>query len=151
MNSSKLRKSYLRDAPEILDTVNVSTTVSEFVVSMVNPIMLFITEIYQAVVGSKAISVHGRAFIDFLLDYRQNNLRRTVLDYLSVHLTFAFNQTKYNGFTARSSSPDSSNSTSSKVRFIQFDFSHRERTLLFTMLGNSCSNSLKNLVYTVPV
>ncbi len=55
--TSKLCKAHFSDAPKVFDTVNMRYFISEFIVSMLDSIMLFITQVYQTVIAFPAIGV----------------------------------------------------------------------------------------------
>ncbi len=65
--TSKLCKAHFSDAPKVFDTVNMRYFISEFIVSMLDSIMLFITQVYQTVIAFPAIGV-DRAFKVHLLN-----------------------------------------------------------------------------------
>ncbi len=65
--TSKLCKAHFSDTPKVFDTVNMRYFISEFIVSMLDSIMLFITQVYQTVIAFPAIGV-DRAFKVHLLN-----------------------------------------------------------------------------------
>ncbi len=55
--TSKLCKAHFSDAPKVFDTINMRCFISELIVSMLDSIMLFITQIDQTVIAFPAIGV----------------------------------------------------------------------------------------------
>ena len=55
--SSELCQTHFSDAPEVFDSVNMGLTVCKFVVSMLNPMMFFVTQVNQAIVAFPPIRV----------------------------------------------------------------------------------------------
>ena len=55
--TSELRKSNFSPSPKVFNTIYVMMTVSEHVVSTLNPIVFLIAEIYQPVIGLKAVCI----------------------------------------------------------------------------------------------
>ena len=54
---SELGQTHFSDAPEVFDAVNMGLTICKFVVAMLNPMMLFITQVNQAVIAFPPIGV----------------------------------------------------------------------------------------------
>ena len=68
--SSKFCESHFSDSPKVFDAVNMGIAISEFVVSMLNPIVFFITQVDQAVVAFPSVRMDRAFKVDFTLDSR---------------------------------------------------------------------------------
>ena len=66
-NASELIEPRFCDSPKVLNAINMVMAVSKFIASMLDPIVLFITEVYKPVVGLKSIGINRRVLIDLLL------------------------------------------------------------------------------------
>ena len=58
MNPPELRQPGFSDGPEVLDPINVITSVSEFILPVPDPVMLFIAQIDQTVIRFEPISIY---------------------------------------------------------------------------------------------
>ena len=71
MNSKNgLNNGVWSDAPEVFDAVNMGLTICKFVVAMLNPMMLFITQVNQAVIAFPPIGVDRAFKIHLTPDHR---------------------------------------------------------------------------------
>ena len=57
--SPELCQAHFSNAPEVFNSVNMGLAVGKFVVSMLNPMMLFITQVNQAVITFPPIGWDG--------------------------------------------------------------------------------------------
>ena len=53
MNSTELRQSCFCNCPEVFNAINMVVSISKFILSMFNSMMLFIAKIYQSIIGFK--------------------------------------------------------------------------------------------------
>ena len=68
--TSKLRKAHFGNTPKVFDAVNVRFFIGEFIISMLHPIVLFITQINETIVTSPSIRMDGAFNIHFTPDRR---------------------------------------------------------------------------------
>ncbi len=139
-------QSCFRNDPKVLNTVHMIGTVSEFVLSVLDTVMLFVTRIDQAITGFKSICVHDRFFTDFFPDNGQKLCGRTGSDDLGVDLATSFYQAKNNMFTMSSKSPDSTDAPGTEVTLVYFDLTSLKRTFCFTERCYSLANRFENPV-----
>ena len=145
-NASELIEPGFCDAPKVLNAVDMVMAVSKFITSMLDPIVLFITEVYKAVIGLKSIGINRRVLIDLLLYNGHQRASGAVFNNLGVNLTTAFDQAKDNVFTPCPTTPDPSYSPGSKVAFVNLNFTGIKGTLLLTVVSHSFSDFIKNSV-----
>ena len=55
--TSELGQPHFSDAPEVFNSVNMGLAVCKFVIAMLNPIMLFITQVNEAIIAFLSIGV----------------------------------------------------------------------------------------------
>jgi len=145
-DASELIEPPFSDGPEVLDAVNMIGSVHKFIVSMLDPIVFFVTEVYQAVIGLKSVGIDRRVNIHLLPYDRHQRALRAILDNLGIHLSAAFDQTEDNVFAPCSAAPNPTDPAGPKVAFVDFNFTDIERTLLLAVLGNPYSNIIKNSI-----
>ena len=113
---------------------------------MFDPIVFFITKIYQAVIALKSIGIDGRVNIDFLAYNGHQSAHRAVSDNLGIHFTAAFDQAENDMFSFGSAAPDPTHATGSKVAFVDLNLANVKRALLLAVRGNPYSNFIKNSI-----
>lgn len=149
-HTSESVKSGFGKAPEAFNSVDMTLAVDEFILSMIDPKMLFVSKIDESVIPSPPIRVDD----GFKIDTTSNNpLQRgssAIWNDLSIHFPIAFEDAKNNSFTESSSASFAFNSPSAKEAFVNFNLS-RERRLSLTELGNSLSDFCEISVDGVPV
>jgi len=70
MNATELGQSGFRNCPEVFNTINMVNSLSKFILSMFDSMMLFIPDINQAIICLKAIGKHNRFFTDLVHNNR---------------------------------------------------------------------------------
>ena len=68
--TSELCEAHFSYAPKVFDTINKRCFVSELIVSMLDSIMFFITQVYQTVIAFPAIGVDRALKVHLTLDHR---------------------------------------------------------------------------------
>ena len=121
-DASKLIEPPFGDGPKVLNAVNVITSIGKFIVSMFDPIVLFVTEVYQAVIGLKSVRIDHRVQIDLLPYYGHQSALRAISDNLCIHLATSFDQPKNDMFTTGAAAADPTNSSGTKVAFVDLNF-----------------------------
>jgi len=145
-NASELVEPGFCDSPKVLNSIDMVMAVSKFITSMLDPIVLFITEVHKSIVGLKSIGINRRGLIDLLLYNGHQRASGAVFNNLGINLTTAFDQTEDNVFTPCPAAPDPSDSPGSKVAFVNFDFTGIKGTLLLTVVSHAFSDFIKNSV-----
>ncbi len=139
-DAAKLGQARLGDGPEVLNAVDMIPAVSKLIISVFHSVMLLIAKVYQAVIGSEAISVNHRVRIDFIPDNREQNARRAIFNYLRIDLSATLDQTEDDVLATRASSSFTSYSSGSKIAFIDLNFARIKGALLLRILCNSLSD-----------
>ena len=147
MNATELRQSGFRNRPEVLNAVNMVRTMSEFILSMLNPVMFLIAKIDKAIIGLKSVGIHHRFFADLVPDDWQKLCNRTISDHLGVDVASPLDQAENDVLPSRAATADTANTASTKVAFIDFNLTSFKGTFGLAELGNSVSNSLEHPVY----
>jgi hypothetical protein len=145
-DASKLIEPPFGDGPEVLNAVNMIGSVCKFIVSMFDPIVLFVTEVYQAVIGLKSIRIDHRVQIDLLPYNGHQGALRAISDNLRIHLATSFDQPENDMFTTGAATPDPTHSSGTKVAFVNLNFTGIKRTLLLAVFSNPYSNFIKNAI-----
>ena len=66
-DTSELIEPCFCNSPKVLNPIDMVMAVSEFIASMLDPIVFFITNVYKSITGLKSVGINGRVLIDFLL------------------------------------------------------------------------------------
>ena len=66
----ELCEAHFSDAPKVFDSVNVRCFISELIVPMLDPIMFFITQVYQTVIACPPIGVDCALEVHLATDHR---------------------------------------------------------------------------------
>ena len=132
----KFGQSPFGKSPEGFNPVNMAFTINKLISSVVYPIMLFIAQVYKAIIATPsirvddAIRIHSAAYDGLERGFR------AIRDDFSVYFTPTFKDAKYRRLSIGPSSPFTLDSFTTKGGFINFDFSLNGR-LLLTILGDS--------------
>ena len=131
------------DGPEVFNAVNMTASISKFMVTMFDTIVLLITEVYQAVIALKSVGIDHRVQIDFLPYNGHQRAHRAISDNLRIHFTTSLDQSENDVFSFGPTASDPTHSTGSKITFIDLNFTDIKRTLLLTVLGDPYSDFIK--------
>ena len=142
-DASELIEPPFSDGPEVLDPINVISSISKFIVSMLDTIVLLITKVYQAVIGLKSIRIDRRAEIDLLPYNGHQRALRAIPDNLGIHFTASLDQPENDVFAFGPAASDSTNPAGSEVANVK-------RTLLLAVFSNPYSDFTKNRVNRLP-
>jgi hypothetical protein len=119
--------------PEGLDSVDMAVTSGEFIFSMMDSKVLGVSDVHQALIASRAVTVDDA--ID--RDMTPNNLLQRGLsgirDNLLIDPAIAFEDTEDNGFRSGTTSALTPNPPRTEVGFVHFDLPGKgavERTLI---------------------
>ena len=137
-DASELIEPPFGDGPEVLDAVNVITSISKFIVSMLDTIAFLITKVYQAVIGLKSIGIDDRVDIDFLPYNGHQGASIVISDNLRIHLATSFDQPENDVFASCTAVV--------KVAFVDLNFANIKRTLLLAVLSNPTYSFIKNSI-----
>lgn len=69
-HASELGQSHFGNAPEVFNAVDVRRFCSEFIFSMLHSVMLFVTQVHQAVVTAPPVGMDGAFEIHLTPDHR---------------------------------------------------------------------------------
>ena len=144
-NAVELGQASLGVAPEALDAVDVRSIVGEFIPSVLDAQVFFVTDIDQAVIPSPAIGVNHRVQADATADGFLQGLFATIGDDLGVDLPVSFEDAKDNGLACSTPTSFAPNAFGSEVGLVDFDLPGKRR-LRFAMLGNTATEFQVNTV-----
>ena len=108
--------------PEGFNSVNVAFAPDKFISTMMYPIMLLVTQIHQAIITSPLIRMDNTFRRDSASYYCLQSCFGAIRHYLSIYFSLSLKNTENRCFTSSSTAAFTSNSFSSEVRFINFDF-----------------------------
>ncbi len=128
------------EPPEALNPVYMDSTSDKLIPAMINPEMLTITHIDQAIIASPSIGIDDAIQGDLPTNNRLQRGFPAIWDEFGVDLPIALENAKDNGFAVCPSSSFPFNAARPEVRFINFDLA-TERRLGFTDLGNTLAKS----------
>ena len=99
-NTSELGKASFRVAPKAFYAIDMATLIGKLIVSVVDPEMLLIAYINQAVIATPSIGMDDTFDADSTSDDRLKRGTAAIRHDLGVNLALAFEDAKDNGFTA---------------------------------------------------
>ena len=149
-DASELIEPPFSDGPEVLDPINVISSISKLIVSMLDTIVLLITKVYQAVIGLKSIRIDRRAEIDLLPYNGHQRALRAIPDNLGIHFTASLDQPENDVFAFGPAASDSTNPAGSEVAFVDLNVANVKWTLLLAVFSNPYSDFTKNRVNRLP-
>ena len=150
MDSFKLGKPRLGNAPEVLDAVDVALADSKLILSVPDSLVLPVAKAHKSVVGTKAVSKDGGLLVHPVTDEGNKLIRRTVFDHLSKNLSLPFDDPKDYRFSPGSAPPDTPHPPRAKVALIDFDLAGAEHAVSLARLGNSLPDPFDNFIDRVP-
>ena len=106
MNATKLGKPVFGHAPEVLYTIDMVRASREFILAMMDAIVLLAAKVNEAIIGLESIGVDDRIYANAFLDNRHQLLYREVINNLRVHFTLPFNEPEYNRLSSGSAVSD---------------------------------------------
>lgn len=121
VDAAKLRKSNLRESPEVLDPVDVGVPSGELVLSMVHPVVLAVPQVDQAVVPTPPIRMDRAPRTYFHLDNTGQYRTGDIGDDLRVHLSPALQDPEDDRLSPGPTPAFATNSPWAEVRFIDLD------------------------------
>ena len=99
-NTSELGKASFRVAPKAFYAIDMATLIGKFIVPVVDPEMLLVPYIHQAVIATPSIGMDDAFDADSTSDNRLKRGTAAIRHDLGVNLALAFEDAKDNGFTA---------------------------------------------------
>ena len=122
-NTSELGKASFRVAPKAFYAIDMATLIGKFIVPVVDPEMLLIAYINQAVIATPSIGMDDAFDADSTSDNRLKRGTAAIRHDLGIDLALALEDAKDNGFTACAAASEALDSSRPEVAFINFDFS----------------------------
>lgn len=137
-------------APETLDAVYMRPPVSEFIFGMLHAIVLFVTQVHQAVVAAPAIGVDDTFRADLAPDHRLQRGFAAVRDDFGVDLAVALKDAENDRFAVSAATSFAANASGAEETFIDFDHPAKRRFAL-AKLGDLDSHFFQITVDRVTV
>ena len=149
-DTSELGKASFRVAPKAFYAIDMATLIGKFIVPVVDPEMLLIAYINQAVIATPAIGMNDAFDADSASDNRLKRGTAAIRHDLCIDLALALEDAKDNGFTARATTSESFDTARPEVAFINFDFSENWG-LSLAVLSDSLAQGHEIPVYGISV
>ena len=92
----------LGETPKRFDPINMTRRISKFILPMLDAVMLVVTDIYQAIIATPAVTVNHASGIHFPAYNALKRLFTGIWDNLGVHFSLALEDAKDNRFARRS-------------------------------------------------
>ena len=140
----ELLKPALGKAPEALYSIDVMLATSELILTMIDPEVLCIADINQAVITAPAVRVDDRFSGHATADNGLQSGLLAVGHNLRVDTAVTFEDAEDNCFATSSTTALASDAPSAKVRFINLDFARGEGRGALTFFGNTFSDFKKD-------
>src|ERR1700690_203368 len=118
--------------PKTFDTINMVFCFRKFF-SVANSMMF--SKAFQRTITAKGISEVNRSFLGMLNNMFHQFIRRDRVDHFGVHAPIALQKPKYNAFSCCTTSTFAF-SSSTKIRFVKFDFSSEFPRFQFAYMIN---------------
>ena len=100
-----------------------ATLIGKFIVSVVDPEMLLVPYIHQAIIATPSIGMDDAFDADSTSDNRLKRGTATIRHDLGIDLALALEDAKDDGFTVCAAASEALDSSRPEVAFINFDFS----------------------------
>ena len=84
VHSSEFGKSHFTQPPEVLYSVDMVASIGKLIFAVLNPKVLFLSVVYQSIVGFKSVGVYNRSCVGFSSYNRHQLVHRTILDHLCI-------------------------------------------------------------------
>lgn len=150
VDASELGKASFRVAPEALYAIDMATLIGKFIVSVVDPEMLLVPNIYQAVIATPSVGMDDAFDADSASDNRLKRGTAAIRHDLGIDLALALEDAKDNGFAACATTSEPFDSARPEVAFINFDFSENGG-LALAVLGDSLAQGHEIPVHGISV
>ena len=111
--------------PEPFDPIDMSSTGNEFITAMIDPKMFAITNIDQAVITAPAIGINDAFQFDFAAYHRLERSFRAIWNDFRIDVTVPLKDAKDDRFTQSTTASFAFDTTCSKERFVDFNFSRK--------------------------
>ena len=138
-DAMELHQPSFRKGPEGLDAVDVAAATGEFVLPVLDPVVLLVAEIDEAVIAPPPIGMNDAVLVDSAPDNGLQRGFRAIRHDLGVDLPLSLEDSEHWRFAESPASTFALNPFAAEVRFVDFDFA-REGRLPLTKLGNSLSD-----------
>src|SRR5688500_1664449 len=145
-DSIELLKPTFGEAPEALNAVDVTAAASELIHPMVNSEVLCVTNINESIIAAPAVRMDDRIGCDATTN---NGLQRrlfTVRYDLRLDLAISLQETEDDGLAGCATPALATNTSSTEVRFVNFDFARRERRTTLAILSHALTDFEKDRV-----
>ena len=131
--------------PETFYPVDVNIANGENIVRMINSQMFRIPDINQSIVAAPAVRMNDRIERDLAANNVLQGFPLHIGNNLSINRAVAFINSKDNSFPGRAPSALASDTSRTKIRFVDFDLAGGERRGTFGFFGDSIPNfQIKN-------
>ncbi len=121
MRSPVFNKAGFSISPESFDAIDVGLIPRERILSMIDSLVLSVTNIHQAIVATPAIGVDDAVQVGLSPNSLLQRGLRAIGHYLGVHAAIAFEDAEDDGFSISASSSFALDAPCSKERFIYFN------------------------------
>ena len=119
------RKSSFCIAPEAFDAVYMRFALNEMIGGMLNPKMLFVTQVNKAVVATPVIGMDNAVRTHTASDNCLKGLASTVRNNFRVDFTMALENAKYNRFTTRPAASSAFEAAGTEIGLVNLNFARK--------------------------
>ena len=140
IHTTKPVQSGFGEAPEAFNAIDMGFASDEFILSMIHPQVLAISDIDQAVVTPPAIGIDDAIQGNVTSDNRLERRLSAVWNDFCVDRSVALKNTKHSRFTVSAASSLTSDAPGTEVGLIDFDLA-RERRLKLAIFSNAFTDA----------
>ena len=107
--------------PKAFYPINVTMLVGKLIFSMLHSVMFLIAKVYKTIIATPTVRMNNAFGVYTTLDNVLQRSSGTIWNYFCINTTMPFEETKYNCFPSGTSSSKTTDTTSTKITFINFD------------------------------
>jgi hypothetical protein len=137
----KLLQAMFSEAPEALDPINVVRAARKLIRSMIDSVMLRVTDINKAIIAAPPIAMNDRLRRDATANNGLKRGFRAVRHNLRIDFALTLQESEDRSLATRSASAFTPDSPRTEVTFINFDFAAEGRDT-FTFLSEALLQEL---------
>ncbi len=148
-DAMKLLQAMFGITPERLNAVDMLCASGKFIRAMTDSEVLAVTDINESVIPAPAVTMDNRLWRDPTANNGLQSSFLAVRNDLGINLAIALQQSEDDSLTARSATAFASHATSTKVRFVNFDFAARQRRIALRFFTDTTADFEKDHCHTL--
>lgn len=140
VHTTKSREAGFGEAPEAFNPVDMGSTSGKFIAPMIDPKVLAVADIDQAIVPAPAVGVDDAAKFHASPNDGLERIFPAIRDDLGIHMPIALEDAEHGCLAECTSAPFALDALGAEIRFIDFDLAGKGR-LRLTVFGNALTDT----------